>query len=78
MDDPATDRAVQEDHTAGIEKGAFGVASIELDCDGRAFFGPVISDVPTEERAGEMWDHFAWLIKQPEFSKSSESVTNAD
>lgn len=67
LEDESTMTAVQEDHDSGLQKGAFGVASIELDNDNRAFFGPVLSEVPTGERAGEMWDHFTWLISQPEF-----------
>ncbi|HEV3313227.1 MAG TPA: DsbA family protein [Chloroflexota bacterium] len=67
LSDEMTLQVVQEDHDSGLQKGAFGVASIEVDGDGRAFFGPVISDVPAGERAGELWDHFAWLVAQPEF-----------
>ena len=67
LNDDAVAQVVQEDHESGVAKGAFGVASIEVNGDGRAFFGPVLSDVVTGERAGELWDHFAWLIAQPEF-----------
>jgi predicted DsbA family dithiol-disulfide isomerase len=58
---------LRKDHDQGVENGAFGVASIEINGDKRPFFGPVISDVPTGERAYELWDHFTWLIAQPEF-----------
>lgn len=67
LDDDATLQAIQDDHTSGVAKGAFGVASIEVNGDGRAFFGPVIGDGVTGARAGELWDHFAWIVSQPEF-----------
>jgi predicted DsbA family dithiol-disulfide isomerase len=67
LDDESTLQDLRDDHASGVAKGAFGVASIELNGDSRAFFGPVLSDVPTGHRAGELWDHFAWMIAQPEF-----------
>jgi 2-hydroxychromene-2-carboxylate isomerase len=67
MKDDMAAQVAQEDHELGVSKGAFGVASIEVNGDGRAFFGPVLSEVVTGERAGELWDHFAWMIAQPEF-----------
>lgn len=67
LSDETTVDDVQADHTSGVVNGAFGVASIEVNNDNRPFFGPVIGEVPTGERAGEMWDHFSWLIAQDEF-----------
>lgn len=67
LEDDATWQAVQDDHDSGLKKGAFGVASIEINDDNRAFFGPVIGEVVTGARAGELWDHFSWMIAQPEF-----------
>jgi predicted DsbA family dithiol-disulfide isomerase len=67
LSDDSMVQLVQEDHESGVAKGAFGVASIEIGGDGRAFFGPVLRDVVTGERAGEMWDHFSWMVAQPEF-----------
>jgi predicted DsbA family dithiol-disulfide isomerase len=67
LNDDSTLVDVEDDHNSGVVKGAFGVASIEINGDKRAFFGPVLSEVPTGERAGELWDHFAWMISQPEF-----------
>jgi predicted DsbA family dithiol-disulfide isomerase len=67
LDNEQTMSDVQDDHDSGVTNGAFGVASIEIGNDNRPFFGPVISEVPTGERAGELWDHFAWIIAQPEF-----------
>lgn len=58
---------IEEDHNSGVVNGAFGVPSIELDSDNRPFFGPVIDEPLTGGRAGELWDHFVWLIGQPEF-----------
>lgn len=67
LEDQTTLLDVQDDHNSGVRKGAFGVASIEIDDSNRAFFGPVLSEVVTGDRAGELWDHFAWLIRQDEF-----------
>lgn len=58
---------LQDDHTSGVVNGAFGVPSIEIGKDNRPFFGPVIREVPKGEDAGQLWDHFGWLISQPEF-----------
>ena len=29
------------------------------------FYGPIIQFVPRSEEAGEMWDHMAWALRQP-------------
>jgi predicted DsbA family dithiol-disulfide isomerase len=67
LEDESTMTDVEADHQTAIEMGSFGVPTIELDHDRRGYFGPVISQVPEGEPAGEMWDHFAWMIQQPYF-----------
>ena len=42
--------------------------------DGLAFFGPVISRIPTPERALELWDHVVGLTKFPGFAELKRSL----
>jgi hypothetical protein len=42
--------------------------------DGVAFFGPVISRLPTPEQAGELWDHVVGLASFPGFAELKRSL----
>ena len=42
--------------------------------DGVAFFGPVISRLPDEGRAGELWDHVVGLAQFPGFAELKRSL----
>ena len=42
--------------------------------DGVAFFGPVISRLPSEEQAAELWDHVIGLTRFPGFSELKRSL----
>jgi len=42
--------------------------------DGVAFFGPVISRLPKEETAGELWDHVVGLARFPGFAELKRSL----
>ncbi|MGY1673202.1 mycothiol-dependent nitroreductase Rv2466c family protein [Geodermatophilus sp. SYSU D00710] len=42
--------------------------------DGIAFFGPVISRVPAEDRAAELWDHVVGLARFPGFAELKRSL----
>ncbi|SNS03605.1 hypothetical protein SAMN04488107_0973 [Geodermatophilus saharensis] len=42
--------------------------------DGVAFFGPVISRVPAEDRAVELWDHVVGLARFPGFAELKRSL----
>lgn len=42
--------------------------------DGVAFFGPVISRLPTDEQAGELWDHVIALASFPGFAEMKRSL----
>lgn len=67
--DPATWHEVVAGHHAVVEEiGAFGVPTIRLD-DGRGpgIFGPVISRVPSDADAVELWRHVAWLVRSDNF-----------
>ncbi|WP_372699740.1 hypothetical protein [Arthrobacter sp. JSM 101049] len=41
---------------------------------GVAFFGPVISRLPSEESAGELWDHVVGLARFPGFAELKRSL----
>ncbi len=42
--------------------------------DGTAFFGPVISRLPSEAQAGELWDHVVALAGFPGFAELKRSL----
>ena len=67
--DQSTREEVEAEHAAIVEsRGAFGVPTLVLeDGEGPEIFGPVIDPVPQGEAAGELWDHVAWLMRQPGF-----------
>jgi predicted DsbA family dithiol-disulfide isomerase len=67
LDDPATWETVQREHDEAVEAhGAFGVPTIVLDGgDGPQMFGPIITDVPDDGAAVELWQHFAWMARNP-------------
>jgi predicted DsbA family dithiol-disulfide isomerase len=69
--DPATWDAVLDEHNALVERThSFGVPTIILDGgDGPAIFGPVISALPSDEDALELWRHVTWLVRHESFSE---------
>ena len=73
--DPSTREEVEAEHAAIVERrGAFGVPTLVLeDGEGPETFGPVIDPVPQGEAAGELWDHVAWLMRQPGFFEVKRS-----
>ena len=42
--------------------------------EGAAFFGPVISRLPSEQEAGELWDHVVGLVTFPGFTELKRSL----
>jgi DSBA-like thioredoxin domain len=71
LEDPTTWRAVVAEHSAAVaEHEAFGVPTIVLDGGGGpAIFGPVISDLPPDDEAVELWRHVRWLVRNQSFSE---------
>jgi predicted DsbA family dithiol-disulfide isomerase len=67
LDDPATWEAVQREHDEAVEvHKAFGVPTIVLDGgSGPHMFGPIISEVPGDDEALELWQHFSWMARTP-------------
>jgi hypothetical protein len=52
------------------ETKAFGVPTIRLDGGtGPALFGPVLSELPKDDDAVELLEHFVWLARYENFSE---------
>jgi 2-hydroxychromene-2-carboxylate isomerase len=77
MADPATWAAVQREHDEVVATHrAFGVPTIVLDGGtGPATFGPVITEVPGDAEAVELWRHVAWLVRCENFSELKRDRT---
>ncbi|CAN5146816.1 Rv2466c family mycothiol-dependent reductase [soil metagenome] len=75
--DESTSAAVEEEHRRLVERTrSFGVPTIVLDGgDGPAIFGPVISVVPSDEDAVELWRHVVWLTRYDNFSELKRDRT---
>ena len=71
LSDPATwDKVIAETQAMVERIGKLGVPTIVLDGGaGAAIFGPVISDMPTDEDAVELWRHTAWLARYGNFAE---------
>jgi hypothetical protein len=69
--DPGTWAAVLDEHRSLTERTrSFGVPTIVLDGGaGPAFFGPVVSVLPSDEDAVELWRHVKWLTRYENFSE---------
>lgn len=75
-DEGSWDR-VRAQHEALVDRTrSFGVPAIVLDGgQGPAIFGPVISEVPTDEDAVELFRHVAWLTRYDSFSELKRDRT---
>jgi predicted DsbA family dithiol-disulfide isomerase len=63
--DDGTAARLMVEHRALAERG-FGVPTLVLDHeDGPAMFGPVMPRVPDDADALELWEHVAWIIRNP-------------
>jgi predicted DsbA family dithiol-disulfide isomerase len=69
--DPATWDTVVTETQAMVERiGKLGVPTIVLDgAEGTAIFGPVISEMPTDQEAVELWRHTSWLARYDNFAE---------
>ena len=78
MADRSTWDTVVDEHLALVERtGAFGVPTIVLDGGkGNAIFGPVISVVPDDAEAVELWRHTEWLTRNGNFAELKRGRPN--
>jgi predicted DsbA family dithiol-disulfide isomerase len=66
LSDESTTKEVLSDHEEAVRRyRAFGVPTIAIEGSEVGFYGPIIQFVPRGEDAGEMWDHLAWALHQP-------------
>lgn len=75
--DPSTTERMAVEHRDLAEcTRSFGVPTIVLDGgEGPAIFGPVLSEVPTDEEAVELWRHVSWLVRYENFSELKRDRT---
>jgi predicted DsbA family dithiol-disulfide isomerase len=80
MADPATWETVVAEHEALVsETKSFGVPTIRLDGGaGPAIFGPVISELPTDEDAVKLLEHTAWLVRYENFGELKRDRIDLD
>lgn len=75
--DPGTWDRVLAEHDEVVERvGAFGVPMLVLDGGtGPGIFGPVISELPSDEESIELWRHTAWLARHDTFFELKRNRT---
>ncbi|MDR4532601.1 DsbA family protein [Glutamicibacter sp. PS] len=76
-DTDAYDAKLRESHEAGISKVGQDVGTPIVAVDGVAFFGPVITRVPTGEDAGRLFDASAELASFPYFFELKRTRTES-
>ncbi|CAA9283185.1 MAG: hypothetical protein AVDCRST_MAG54-3790, partial [uncultured Actinomycetospora sp.] len=77
VEDTAWDAVVQAETDEALAATGRDVGTPILQIDppeGVAFFGPVISRMPTEEQAGELWDHAVGLVRFGGFAELKRSL----
>lgn len=79
LEDPSTWEEVLKEHRDLVENTrSFGVPTIRVE-GGGTIFGPVISELPNDEDAVELWRHVSWLAAYENFSelKRDRTIPNA-
>jgi hypothetical protein len=77
LDDPSWDAVIQSetDEALSLTGKDVGTPIIHFEPpEGVAFFGPVISRLPSEEQAAVLWDHVVGLASFPGFAELKRSL----
>jgi hypothetical protein len=77
LEDPSYDAEIQDetDTALGLTGKDVGTPILHVEPpDGVAFFGPVISRLPSESEAVQLWDHVVGLARFPGFAELKRSL----
>ena len=74
-DDASYDEAIKKSHHAGMDQVGDEVGTPTIAIEGTAFFGPVLSQIPRGEEAGQLWDGCLLVAKVPYFYEIKRSRT---
>jgi 2-hydroxychromene-2-carboxylate isomerase len=77
LDDPAWDAEIQAETDEALALTGKDVGTPILHFEppaGVAFFGPVISRLPSDQQAAELWDHVIALARFPGFAELKRSL----
>jgi 2-hydroxychromene-2-carboxylate isomerase len=77
LDDPSWDAEIQAetDEALSLTGKDVGTPILHFEPpDGVAFFGPVISRLPSDDQAAELWDHVVALARFPGFAELKRSL----
>jgi predicted DsbA family dithiol-disulfide isomerase len=78
MADPGTwEEVLRQHYSLSKDKSGIGVPSLVLDAgEGPAIFGPVVSHLPDDAEAVDIWRHVLWLTRYDNFFELKRHRTN--